>query len=489
MIMTVNTDIIKLSFSAAKILVVGDVMLDQYWHGGTSRISPEAPVPVVKIKKTDNRPGGAANVAANLVALGSQVKLLGAVGKDAAGEILGKILHSKEIPNELVALDNFSTIIKLRVLCRHQQMIRLDHEDELEDISLDNLKAIYDVYATEVSNYNTVVLSDYAKGVLNNPRPFIEVANAFGIPVIVDPKNADFSVYKGAHIVKPNLTEFEKIVGKCSSLEILEERARNLLANCGINTLVITRGGDGISVVPCTGNATHLPACSGEVYDVTGAGDTVIAVFAASLTANMDLVKAAHLSTIAAGLAVSKVGTTSITLQEIKQSMNKPKELPLGVLQPEVLRDVIKQSQARGEKVVFVNGCYDLIHYGHVRYLEQARALGDRLVVGINSDESIKRLKGPDRPMYNVQQRMEVLSALKAVDWVVPFSENTPGQLVEYLNPDILVKTDEKFKTVEDIPPNEGVEHVLSNGGSVHLISRTPDVSSTQMIEKLEEIK
>ena len=235
--------------------------------------------------------------------------------------------------------------------------------------------------------------------------------------------------------------------------------------------------------------ATHLPACSGEVYDVTGAGDTVVAVFAAALSAKMDLVKAAHLSTVAAGIAVSKVGTSSISLQEIKDALQKPKPLPKGILQPEVLRDVIKQAQVRGEKVVFVNGCYDLVHFGHIRYLERARALGDRLVIGINSDESIKRLKGPTRPMYNVQQRMEVLSSLKCVDWVTPFGEDKPGQLVEFLNPDILAKGDEHFKTVEEIPDGEGVSHVLKNGGSVHLIPRTAECSSTQMIERFEEIK
>lgn len=487
--MTSNTDLIKLNFSSAKILVVGDVMLDQYWHGGTSRISPEAPVPVVKINRTDNRPGGAANVAANLVSLGSEVKLLGAVGKDSAAEIMTNILQKKNIPHELIAIDDFATIVKLRVLCRHQQMIRLDHEEDIENISLDNLRPIYDTYASLVEKYSTVVLSDYAKGVLNNPRPYIDVANAFGIPVIVDPKNSDFSVYKGAFIVKPNLSEFESIVGKCSSLEVLEERARNLLQQCGITNLVITRGGEGISLIPTNDSATHLPACSGEVYDVTGAGDTVIAVFAAALSAKMDLVKAAHISTIAAGLAVSKVGTTSISIQEIKDAMNKPKELPEGILQPEVLRDVIKQSQARGEKVVMANGCYDLLHHGHISFLERARALGDRLVVAINTDESIRGLKGPGRPMYSLQQRMTVISALKAVDWVVPFGEDRPGKLVEFLNPDILVKGDEKFKTVAEIPAGEGVEHVLANGGAVHLIGRTPECSSSQMIERFEEIK
>lgn len=480
--MKVDKDIIKLNFAAAKILVVGDVMLDQYWHGGSSRISPEAPVPVVKIKSTDNRPGGAANVAANLQALGCNVKILGAIGKDNAGEVLQQILQAKSVAQELIELDNFSTIVKLRVLCRQQQMIRLDHEDELEDISLEQLKKIYDVFAANLSEHNAIILSDYAKGVLSNPRPYIEAANAFGIPVIIDPKNHDFSVYKGAHIVKPNLLEFERIVGKCGSTDIIEERARNLITQCGINTLVITRGGDGVSVVTSSGTTAHLDACSGEVYDVTGAGDTVIAILAAAVTNKIDIVQAAHISMVAAGLAVSKIGTSSVTLHEIRNAMDKPKELPVGILHHEVLREVIKQSQARGEKVVFVNGCYDLVHYGHIRYLEQARALGDRLVVGINTDASVKRLKGPTRPMYTLQQRMEVLSALKAVDWVASFDENTPGNLVEYLNPDILVKGDEHFKSIEQIPSGEGVEHVLANGGSVHLIARTHGCSSSQML-------
>lgn len=486
--MTTNKELIKLNFSDSKILVVGDVMLDQYWLGGTSRISPEAPVPVVKINKTDNRPGGAANVAANLVALGTKVKLLGAVGNDSAADTLRDLLQSKNIPNVLATIEGYSTIIKLRVLCRHQQMIRLDHEEDLENIKLEHLRAIYDLFAEEIEKHNVVVLSDYAKGVLNNPRPYIQAANALGVPVIVDPKSVNFAIYKGAFIVKPNLSEFESIVGKCESLEILEERARNLLNSCGISNLVITRGGDGISVIQSKGEACHLPACSAEVFDVTGAGDTVIAVFAAALSANLDVVKAAHISTIAAGIAVSKVGTSSVSLQEIKDELLHPKELPTGALSAEMVRDVIKQSQARGEKVVFVNGCYDVLHYGHVRFLEKARALGDRLVIGINTDEYIKRTKGPSRPMYNLTQRMEVLAALKVVDWVVPFSEDRPGKLVEYLNPNILAKGDEHFKTIEEIAAGEGVEHVLANGGAVHLIARTPECSSTQMVASLTNL-
>jgi D-beta-D-heptose 7-phosphate kinase/D-beta-D-heptose 1-phosphate adenosyltransferase len=485
--MTANKDLTNINLSTAKLLVVGDIMLDKYWHGSASRISPEAPVPVVKINNTDNRLGGAANVAKNLVALGCQVTLLGAIGNDDAGKIILDLLKTQHVSHNLQALENFSTITKLRVLCKHQQMIRLDHEDEFEALDLEGLKAIYDVFATEISNFDALVLSDYAKGVLYNPRPYIEVANAFGIPVIIDPKSNDFSLYRGAAIVKPNLAEFEKIVGKSATLEVMVDKARNLLNTHGIGCLVITRGGDGITVVPATGAATHLPALGGEVYDVTGAGDTVLAVLAAGVSSGLDIVQAAHLSTIAAGLVVSKVGTSSVSIQELKNALKQTDDLPLGVMSEATLRDVIKQSQARGEKVVFVNGCYDFIHYGHIRYLEKARALGDRLVVGVNTDASVKRLKGPDRPMYNEQQRMEVLAALKAVDWAVTFDENTPGRLVESLNPNIIAKGDEHFKSIDEIPAAEGVNHVLRNGGSVHLISRTPDCSSSKMIEFVNE--
>ncbi len=487
MYMSSNKELMKLNFSKAKILVVGDVMLDQYWLGGTSRISPEAPVPVVKINKTDNRLGGAANVAYNLLALGCDIKLLGAIGDDNAAEILLDVLDNKNIPHDLQEIEDFATIVKLRVLSKQQQMIRLDHEKSLDELSPEQLRGIYDSFAHEIENYSTVVLSDYAKGVLIKPQPFIKAADSYGARVIIDPKTEDFSVYKGAYVVKPNLAEFEAIVGKCSSLDILEERARNLIAQTGIKNLIITRGGEGMTVVQGEGESCNLPAYSSEVFDVTGAGDTVIAVLAASISSNLDLLKAAHISTIAASIAVSKVGTSCVNLTEIKHALTKPKELETGALDLSLVRDLIKQSQARGEKVVFINGCYDLLHHGHIKYLERARALGDRLVIGINSDESVRRLKGPARPMYNIEQRMQVLAALRAVDWVVPFTEDTPGKLVEFLNPDVLAKGDEHFKSIDEIPSGEGVEHVVANGGSAHLIARTPECSSTQMLEVLSE--
>lgn len=484
--MTTNTDFEELDFSKAKILVVGDVMLDQYWHGGSSRLSPEAPVPVVKISKTDNRLGGAANVANNLISLGCKLKLLGVTGQDSAADILNQLLDTHKIKHELIKIKNFSTIVKLRVLCQQQQMIRLDHEDDPEILGQEFLKLLHDRYSSEVANYKAVILSDYAKGVLTDPQPYIKTANAFGVPVIVDPKNTNFSVYRGAHIVKPNLAEFQAIVGKCANVDVIEERGRNLIQQSGIKALVITRGIHGLTVISDGGPAVHLSAHGSEVYDVTGAGDTVIAVLTAGLAIGLDLVKAAHISSVAAGIVVGKLGTSNVTVQELRQALGKHQDLELGVMDEKSLRQVVKLSQARGEKVVFVNGCYDLLHYGHVRYLSQAKALGDRLIVGVNTDQSIKRLKGESRPMYNLQYRMEVLAGLKAVDWVVSFDENTPGRLVEALSPDVIAKSDENFKSIDQIPVTEGVEHVLKNGGEAYIIPIIKNSSSTKMIAFIE---
>jgi D-beta-D-heptose 7-phosphate kinase/D-beta-D-heptose 1-phosphate adenosyltransferase len=483
--MTTNKDFTALDLTAAKVLVVGDVMLDQYWHGGTSRISPEAPVPVVKINKTDNRPGGAANVVNNLLALGCNAKLLGIVGNDPAADILQQLLSVQHAAHEFVVADKFSTIVKLRVLCRHQQMIRLDHEEDPTNISNDTFKELYDLFARDLSNYKAVILSDYAKGVLVNPQPFIQASKALGITSVVDPKSHDLSIYRGASIIKPNLSEFEACVGKSNSLVALEEKARNAIKINGFEAMIITRGSQGMTIIPADRAATHIPAYGAEVYDVTGAGDTVIAVLTASIAAGLSLERAAHLSAVAAGIVVGKVGTSSVTLQELRAATETHKELPTGVAEEQTLKEIIKLAQARGEKIVFVNGCYDLIHYGHIRYLEEAKALGDRLVVGVNSDASVKRLKGESRPMYSLAQRMEVLAGLKAVDWVVAFDEDTPGRLVEALNPNIIAKGDEHFKSIEEMPASEGVAHVLKNGGSVHLIKRTADVSSSKMIEFL----
>jgi len=481
--MAANLEIDNLNFPQVKILVVGDLMLDQYWQGDTNRVSPEAPVPVVRVNDQELRIGGAANVVLNVQTLGCKATLMGVVGADEIAQQLTGLIDNYGIEHALTVDPEYATICKLRILSRQQQMLRLDHEDESPSITASALQTMHDKFATIVKDFDIVILSDYAKGVLSNPRPFIETAREHNVPVYVDPKTTNLGIYKGATVLKPNLREFEDVVGKCDSLEDLEGKAEELLKSCGIQQIVITRGGEGSSVVSLDQPAIHLPACSGEVFDVTGAGDTVIATIAACVGCDIDLASAVRVSMHAAAVVVGKVGTSTVNVKEIKSSMQRKISLPLGIIKEEVLRDVMKISQSRGEKVVFVNGCYDMLHYGHTRFFAAARELGDRLVVGVNTDASIKRLKGDDRPFHSLECRMEVLASLKAVDWVVPFDEDTPGRIVESLSPDVLVKGGENFKTIDDIPESEGVKHVQSYGGEVHLIARTEGVSSTEMLE------
>lgn len=484
--MIANINIEKIDFAAAKILVVGDVMLDQYWYGNTDRISPEAPVPIVRVNNADLRLGGAANVAWNLRVLGAQVKLLGLVGHDEWATQLRALLTQQDIQHELISAAQFPTTRKLRILSRQQQMLRLDHEQEQPHIQDQDLATLLQSFATMLPGYDAVILSDYAKGALKDPRRFIALAQAHNIPVFVDPKSIDFTIYQGATVLKPNLKEFEAVVGKCPTLEVLEAKAQTLLKTCDIQTLVITRGADGIAVITADQPMAHVPAYSGEVFDVTGAGDTVLAMLVAARACAVDMQTAVSLSSLAAAIVVGKVGTATASIAEIKNLLHKKIDLPTGIMAEDQLREIIKISQSRGEKVVFVNGCYDLLHYGHIRYFDRARAFGDRLVVGINSDASVRALnKGPGRPVYNLAQRMEVIASLKAVDWVVSFEESTPGRLVESLTPDILVKSGENFKSVAEIPLTEGTAHVLQNGGAVHILERTPDCSSTKAIEYL----
>ena len=467
------------NFENIKILVVGDVMLDQYWHGHTTRISPEAPVPVTSIDKAENRLGGAGNVANNLNALGIDVRLFGYVGKDEAADILFKLLEQHGIAQSLIQLADYPTVTKLRILSLNQQLIRLDREKYLKNIDHSKLE---NIFVNNLERCNAVVLSDYEKGTLVDPQRLINIANKNNIPVIVDPKKEDFAYYAGASVITPNLKELQKAIGECSSEEVIIEKSRNLIKSYNLGALVVTRGADGMIVIPADDPAVNLPAKSSEVYDVTGAGDTVAAIVAAFLAKGCSIVEAARFATVAAGLVVAKIGTSSVSSDELQAAIFD-EQLPLGVMEEKQLIKIIKIAQRRGEKIVFVNGCFDIIHYGHIWRLNKAKAMGHRLVIGVNSDASVTKLKGPARPVNRLEHRMAVLAALKSVDWVVPFSEDTPGRLVESLSPDILIKSYENFSCVEDIPATEGAAHVLQRGGQVHLLPRIAGFSSTNVLE------
>ena len=463
-------------YDQASVLVVGDVMLDRYWHGSTSRISPEAPVPVVKVGQIEDRPGGAANVALNIAALGAKATLIGVTGVDEAAQSLEQHLKGAGVKSVFQAIEGQPTIVKLRVMSRHQQLLRMDFE---EPFATDTQALLADVEKL-LEGVKVLVLSDYGKGALKNHQALVKLAKAKGIAVLADPKGADFSIYQGATLITPNLSEFEAIVGRCTNDSELVARGEALMAKLELDALLVTRGEQGMSLLRPNEPALHLPARAREVFDVTGAGDTVISTFAASLAAGVELPQAVALANLAASIVVGKLGTASISVPELRRAIQRDQGIEGGAMSLEQLLVAVDDARAQGEKVVFTNGCFDILHAGHVTYLEQARARGDRLIVGVNSDASVSRLKGPTRPINSVDRRMAVLAGLGAVDWVVSFSEDTPENLLKAIKPDVLVKGGDYG--VEGVV---GADIVRAYGGEVAVLGLVGNSSTTAIVEKI----
>ncbi len=462
-------------FTQARVLVAGDLMLDRYWTGATRRISPEAPVPVVHVAGVEDRPGGAANVALNLAALGVQTVLVGVTGADEAAAILAERLAVQGIAARLHRRADVPTITKLRVLSQHQQLIRLDFEQSLAPDGEDPLPPLV---AERLDGAGLLLLSDYAKGTLANPQPLIVAARAQGKPVLVDPKGRDFSRYRGATLLTPNRGELEMIVGVCTDDAMLVEKGQHLRAELELDALLVTLGERGLLLLRADAPALHLPTQAREVFDVTGAGDTVIATLAAALGAGVTLEEGCALANCAAGLAVGKLGTATVSAPELERAYRGIEWH--SVLDQEALVAAVATARARGERVVMTNGCFDILHEGHVTYLQQARRLGDRLVVAVNDDASVHRLKGSGRPINGVAQRMAVLAGLASVDWVCPFSEDTPESLICRVKPDLLVKGG-------DYRPDDiaGADCVRANGGEVRVLDFLPGRSSSRIIEAI----
>lgn len=464
-------------FSRTSVLVVGDVMLDRYWFGDTSRISPEAPVPIVKIAGIDNRPGGAGNVALNMAALGAKVMLLGMTGRDEAAQTLSQQLTAAAVQHDLCQLDNLSTIIKLRVISRHQQLLRVDFE---EPIAVPDKTILIERYKQHLAQAHLVVLSDYKKGTLSDPQTLIQLARAAHIPVLVDPKGSDFSIYRHANIITPNFKEFEAVVGTCRTEQDILDKGRALLAQYQIDTLLVTRGENGMTLIERE-DSTHLPAYAREVLDVTGAGDTVISVLGTAVAAGMALLPATALANLAASLVVSKLGAAAVSLPELKVALTGKTSFMTGIVNQDQLLQAVKEARAQGKKVIFTNGCFDILHAGHVTCLEMAKQLGDFLIVAVNTDESIRTLKGPQRPINHLEHRMTVLAGLGMVDWVVPFAEETPENLLKLIQPDVLVKGGE-YQLNEVV----GADIVRSYGGEIRIIGNKID-SSSAIIQRIRD--
>lgn len=467
------------------VLVVGDVMLDRYLWGSVERISPEAPVPVVRLESQNYRAGGAANVAANLAGLGISCRVLGVLGDDEEGRLLKGVIASLGVfSDSLVVLSGRVTTTKTRVIGGHQQMLRLDREaDPVLNEDSDDLieRQAKDLLAEQP---DVVILSDYAKGVLSARlcRNLIDRAQAVGIPVLVDPKGHDYSKYQGATALTPNLREIAQACQMSgASPDVVLDAATELRRDLGLDFMVVTCGERGMVLLEPK-QSQQLPATARQVFDVSGAGDTVIATLAAGLVGGLSRVEALRLANMAAGIVVGKVGTVPIQKAELLAMVEQDTAQSQAnkICSPEYLVMRIEEWRGRGERIVFTNGCFDLLHVGHVTYLDQARKLGDRLVVGLNTDASVSALKGPTRPVIREQDRARLLAALEAVDAVVLFEEDTPIRLIELLRPDVLAKGGD-YREDQVV----GAPEVRAWGGEVALLPIVPGISTSAIVDSL----
>lgn len=465
-------------FSNLNVVVVGDLMLDQYWFGPASRISPEAPVPVVRVQQSEARAGGAANVAMNLVSLGVNTTCCGVIGDDGTGVDLRGLLEVEGIKAALARSDRHPTITKLRVLSQNQQLIRLDTEQIYSDA---DAAAVVDAAEKHLAANTVCILSDYAKGSLAQAGKLIQACRANNVAVLVDPKGTDFAKYRGATVLTPNRAEFEAVAGKPSDDADLIARARAMCIELELDALVVTLSEKGMLVVGGD-SETILPARARQVFDVTGAGDTVIATLAAGVGAGLDLETAAALANLAASLVVGKIGAASVTPLELNLALHEQGEGGRGLLTRDQALAVAAEARSRGERLVVTNGCFDILHKGHVAYLQEAKSRGDRLMVAVNTDESVQRLKGEKRPINPLEDRMAVLAGLASVDWVVPFGEDTPADLIAEILPDVLVKGG-------DYTPDAiaGGKAVLENGGSVEVLRFHEGRSTSAIVDAIRD--
>jgi D-beta-D-heptose 7-phosphate kinase/D-beta-D-heptose 1-phosphate adenosyltransferase len=472
-----------------RVLVVGDVMLDRYLWGDAQRISPEAPVPVVRVREKTEVLGGAGNAASNLAGLTCPAILIGVRGDDSAGERLAAILENNGIEPGLILDPARPTITKTRVVAQGQQLIRLD-EERPESLSPQIASGLLTMVEKFLPSCQGMLLSDYGKGTFQTPgvaKSLIKLARKLGIPVMVDPKGQDWDRYEHAACVTPNTAELEAVAGSSAlgGESRLAETAKSIAHRYKLEWLLVTRGPLGVCLVGQDEDPLFIAGVAREVYDVSGAGDTVVATLAAGVAAGLPFPIAARLANLAAGIVVGKVGTQPISLAELRTAilMMDADGSPTGptkVCTLDAARMLVQAWRASGEKIVFTNGCFDLLHPGHIQLLHQARAVGDHLVVGVNSDLSVQGLKGANRPILSERDRASLLGALACVDVVVVFEEETPLTLIDALRPDVLVKgADYKL---EDVVGRDVVE---SYGGKVVLVPILEGYSTSGIVNKL----
>ena len=467
-----------------KILVIGDLILDEYIWGGVQRISPEAPVPILETRSENLALGGAANVANNLVSLGCEVHLCGAIGQDEKGDKLLQTVHDRFIQTEgIFRFVHRPTTSKMRIIAHNQQILRVDKEDN-RPITEKTEKKLIQYINQVIPGVDGVICSDYHKGILTEKviKAVICRAKKFKKSVIVDPKSSDFSLYKGAAVITPNLREVARSVPiKVKDKEDLGRAAEYLLNLTKAEAILITQGKDGMSLYQNKDKLISIPTVAKEVFDVTGAGDTVISVFSMAVFVGFDYQEAAWLSNMAASVVVGKIGTAVVTMEEINEFLHEEMlRTSHTVLKLDELKKIISMAKSSGKKVVFTNGCFDIIHGGHIEFLQKAKSLGDILVIGLNTDQSVKKLKGENRPIKNETERANILSALKYIDYITLFNETTPEKLIREIQPDILVKGDD-YKIDEVV----GREIVEGYGARVELIPIVEGHSTTKTLKKI----
>jgi D-beta-D-heptose 7-phosphate kinase/D-beta-D-heptose 1-phosphate adenosyltransferase len=475
--------LIEGGFAALRILVIGDVMLDRSVWGDVDRISPEAPVPVLRSVRTTNAPGGAANVAMNLVGLGVKVTQAGFWGNDTEMRALRALLGAGGVDCSGMVLSGHSTISKTRIVSRNQQLLRLDVESA-DPHPAGEHHELLERSLVLVGTADAVVLSDYAKGALSPHlcRSVIALARERRIPVLVDPKDRDFGKYAGATTICPNLQELALVTGiDRRNLGELLPAAQELVSKLSIDYMTVTMSEKGIRIL-YPNSFLHFPTRAREVFDVTGAGDTVVATLAASLAGGLDAEAAVTLANIAAGIVVAKTGTAPISRNELVAEFTASTQMkgPDKILDLDHLLVRLAEWRANGDRIVFTNGCFDILHVGHITLLEQCRDFGDKVVIGLNSDASVQRLKGPTRPVVGENERARVLAALGSTDAVIIFDEPTPLELIQALRPDVLVKGgDYTASTIV------GAEDVITWGGRVEIVPTLNGASTTNTIRKM----
>ena len=458
------------------VLVVGDIMLDRYIHGRTDRVSREAPVPVVQVDGSEDRLGGAANVALNVAGLGARCTLVGSIGDDPTGQTVSNLLEDAGIETDLVVVDGWRTTLKERLVSMQQQIVRMDFEQPLPAEFADE---VLTRTARHMAAADVLIIEDYDKGAVADPQRIMAAASRNSLPVIADPKFKPFSAYRGVTILKPNRPEFEAALGYWPEEGDLPTAGCGLASASGAAAIALTRGGDGMTVFEATGACQHVPAVSVDVYDETGAGDTVAATLGVCTALGWPRGESARLANVAGGLVCTKFGTAAATAQELNLAARTASAQGQAPRRRQ-LTAAVARARRHGERIVFTNGCFDILHAGHVGYLNEARQLGDRLIVAVNDDDSVRRLKGDGRPVNRLEQRIRVLEGLQSVDWVVPFSEDTPEALLAEIRPDVLVKGGDY--AVQEIV---GADFVRGYGGDVQVLGLVEDCSTTDIVDRI----